>query len=583
MIKAAFKQVLRDSWLLSIVLLLTVIAGMALQILPALLIRQIIDGHFSKGLFEGVWRLAGLYLAATVGAGAVEFIKVVVTTWLGQQVLLGVRGRMAERLSRLSMGYFSGTPVGEVMSRLTTDVDAVNTLFSAGLVGVVTDLLKVFGLAASLYILSSRLFLLALLSFPVIYLLSDYFRRHIYAMEKKVRVCVSDIYTFIQEWLGGILTVKAYGMEDTGKAKFRKPLSNHLDAINGISVYDSWFPCVMQTLRALMIAAAVFLGAVNGTALSLGLTVGTLAAVADLFGRLFAPIEALATQFQTIQQAMAGIGRIQEFARQPVEERAETPQTPDFHQGIDIKGVQFAYGSHTVLHHLDLSLAAGEKAVIVGRSGAGKTTLMNIVAGLYAPDQGHVRICGVDPYTLPASDRRKLLGVVTQMPQIFNGTVRDNITLRDDTIPLENVIRAARTVGLDKTIEALRHGYDTLLGEGEAGLSGGEVQLLSLARAIVMDPQVLLMDEPTSGIDASTEAAVFAAIRQVSQGRTILSISHRLSGVIDADRVHILARARIVESGTSDELAGRDGWYAVYKRMEDAGWQLSGETSQESL
>ncbi|MHC1786391.1 MAG: ATP-binding cassette domain-containing protein [Christensenellales bacterium] len=184
---------------------------------------------------------------------------------------------------------------------------------------------------------------------------------------------------------------------------------------------------------------------------------------------------------------------------------------------------------------------------------------------------------------MPARDRRILLGVVPQMPQIFNGTVRDNITLRDDSIPLENVMRAARTVGLDKTIEALRQGYDTLLGEGEAGLSGGEVQLLSLARAIVMDPKVLLLDEPTSSIDASTEATVFAAIRQVSQGRTILSISHRLSGVIDADRVHILAHGSILESGTADELVGRDGWYAVYKRMEEAGWQLSGETSRETL
>jgi ATP-binding cassette subfamily B multidrug efflux pump len=162
---------------------------------------------------------------------------------------------------------------------------------------------------------------------------------------------------------------------------------------------------------------------------------------------------------------------------------------------------------------------------------------------------------------------------------VFDGSVRDNITLRDDTIPMEDVLSAARTVGLDKTIEALPQGYDTLLGEGEAGLSGGEVQLLSLARAIVMDPKVLLLDEPTSGIDARTEAEIFAAIRQASRGRTILSISHRLSGVIDADRVHILSRGVVVESGTADELAGRDGWYAVYKRMEDAGWQFTEETA----
>ena len=579
MIKPAIIKVLKDSWFLCIILLLTVIAGMALQLVPALLIRQIVDDHFSKKVFEGVWQLAGLYLAATAGASVVEFIKVIVTTWLGQQALLGVRSRMAERLSHLSMGYFAGTPVGEVMSRLTTDVDAVNTLFSAGLVSVATDLLKVFGLAVSLYILAPQLLWVVLLSFPVIFLLANFFRKRIYAMEKKVRVCVSEIYTFIQEWLGGIQTVKAYAMEDAGEAKFQKPLGDHLSAINSISRYDSWFPCVMQTLRAAVITVAVFLGAQNGTVLSLGLTVGTLAAVADLVARLFAPIEAMATEFQTIQQAMAGIGRIQEFASQPIEERIEIVQTPDESQGIDIAGVGFAYGSHAVLHSLSLSLAAGEKAVLVGRSGAGKTTLMNIIAGLYPPAQGRVRICGVDPYTLPARDRRKLLGVVPQMPQVFDGSVRDNITLRDDSIPMENVIIAARTVGLDKTIEALPQGYDTLLGEGEAGLSSGEVQLLSLARAIVMNPKALLLDEPTSGIDARTEAAIFAAIRQASQGRTILSISHRLSGVIDADRVHILARGSVVESGTAEELAGRDGWYAVYKRMEDAGWQLSSETT----
>lgn len=579
MIKPAVIKVLKDSWFLCIILLLTVVAGMALQLVPALLIRQIVDDYFAKGLFQGVWRLAGFYLAATAGISIVEFIKVIVTTWLGQQVLLGVRSRMAERLAHLSMGYFAGTPVGEVMSRLTTDVDSVNTLFSSGLVSVATDLLKVFGLAASLYILSPQLLWVVLFSFPIIYLLSDFFRKRIYAMEKKVRVCVSEIYTFIQEWLGGIQTVKAYGMEDAGEAKFQKPLGAHLVAINSISKYDSWFPCVMQTLRAVVIAVAIFLGAKNGTTISLGLTVGTLAAVADLVGRLFAPIEALATEFQTIQQAMAGIGRIQEFARQPIEERIEATQTPDESKGIEVADVQFAYGNHTVLHNLSVMLAAGEKAVLVGRSGAGKTTLMNIIAGLYPPAQGCVRICGVDPYTLPARDRRRLLGVVPQMPQVFDGSVRDNITLRDDTIPMENVALAAQTVGLDKTIEALPQGYDTLLGEGEAGLSSGEVQLLSLARAIVMNPKVLLLDEPTSGIDARTEAMIFAAIRQASQGRTILSISHRLSGVIDADCVHILARGGVVESGTADELAGRDGWYAVYKRMEDAGWQFTGETA----
>ena len=566
---------LRRNWMPAALLLASILASMSLQLIPAFIIRQIIDENFTRGSLQGVWLLAAWYLAAQAGANAVEFLKALITTLLGQKILNRLRMLMSQRLSELPMRYFTHTPVGDVMSRLTTDVDAIHTLFSAGILSVITDLFKIGGLLVSLYIIAPALIWLELALVPLIFLLSNFFRKNIFKFQKMVRVRVAEIYTFIQEWLRGIKTVKAYALEKSGAALFDRPLKNHLSAISAIASYDSWFPCVMQTFRAFAIAASLWLAAENGTVLSLALSAGTLAAVADLVGRLFAPIEALAQEFQTIQQAMAGIARVREFADEVLEDRAYVDQAVDDSRGIEIRGVSFAYQSADVLTDVYAELKPGEKSVFIGRSGAGKTTLMQIVAGLYRPAAGSVRLCGVDPFTLPPQQRRRLIGVVPQMPQIFDGTILDNITLGDATITRNEVEAAVDAVGLRGIIDALPQGYDTRIGEGAAGLSGGETQLLSLARAIAANPKILLLDEPTSGMDTQTEQRVFEAIRKAGEGRGILSISHRLSGIVDADCVYLMAGGRIVESGTAEELAGRGGWYAMYQKIESAGWDVA--------
>ena len=574
-IGAAAAAVIKKYWALTVLLFLMIGASMFLQLLPALIIRRIIDTHFTQGILAGVWRLAIWYLLATAGSNAVEFFKVIITTILGQKILNRLRMDMSIRLSKLPLKYFINTPVGDIMSRLTTDVDAINTLFSAGVINVITDMFKIAGLLVSLYLIAPGLIWLEAAAIPVIYLLSNYFRKNIFRYEKRGRDCVAAIYTFIQEWLRGIRTVKAYSLEEKGEEKFRYPLEEHLKAINAISRYDSWFPCVMQTIKAIIIALSLWLGAANGTILSLALSVGTLAAACDLVGRLFAPIEALAQEFQTIQQAMAGIARVKEFFSVPLEERVLKDQAVDYSRGIEIEDLIFSYGETRVLSSLSVTLLPGDKAVFAGRSGAGKTTLMNIVAGLYAPEQGRVRICGVDPFTLPPQKRRRLLGVVPQMPQVFDGTVRENITLGDSSITDEEIEEAAKLTGIHDLIMNLTDGYETLIGEGSAGLSSGEVQLLSLARAIAANPKILLLDEPTSGMDTKTEERVFAAIRAAGKGRTIFSISHRLSGIVDADVVHLMAQGKIVESGSAGELSGNGGnWYSMYSRMENAGWEF---------
>lgn len=574
MIKNSVIVTLKKNWLLTILLLFSIIISMAMQLLPAFIIRKIIDENFANGVLQGVWLLALYYLLVMAGTNIIEFLKVIITTALGQKILNQLRLAMSMRLADLPMKYFLNTAVGDIMSRLTTDVDAISTLFSAGIISVITDLFKIAGLLVSLYLIAPQLIWLEVIAIPIIFLLSNFFRKKIFKFEKLVRVCVADIYTFIQEWLRGIKTVKAYKLEKDGEVKFRKPLNKHLSAINSISAYDSWFPCIMQTLKAVIIALSLWFGAKNGTPFSLLLSAGTLAAVCDLVGRLFAPIEALAMEFQTIQEALAGISRVREFANQPLEQREQIDQTADDSRGIEIDGVTFAYDSAKVLDSVSVNIHAGEKSVFVGRSGAGKTTLMNIVAGLFPPTAGTVRICGVDPYTLPPRKRRRLIGVVPQMPQIFDGTIRENITLNDDTITTDEVEAAVKAVGLHELVMQLPQGYDTIIGEGAAGLSSGEIQLLSLSRAIAANPKILLLDEPTSGMDAKTEQKVFAAIRQAGQGRTIFSISHRLSGVVDADCVYLLANGKVVESGAADKPDELDSWFSMYRKIENAGWEL---------
>lgn len=566
-------DVLRKRIFLLLLLLLAIIASMALQLTPAFLIRRIIDQHFSTGQLAGVWSLAALYLLITSGANVVEFLKVAFTTLIGQSILKDLRGKMAKRLSELPINYYLSTPTGDIMSRLTTDVDAINSLFSAGIINVFTNLFKIGGLLVSLYIMAPQLIWLEIVVIPVVYFASNFFRKRIFVLQKTVRLRISALYTFIQEWISGIRTVKAYSAETVGKRKFHGLLLDLLNTINRISTYDSWFPCVMQILRAGVIVAALWLCAPNGTMLSLGLTVGTLAAVIDLIGKLFSPIEALATEFQTIQQSMAGIARVNDFFAEPVEVRQFREQDPD-DSGIVISNLSFSYGETPVLNNINLTIEKGEKAVFIGRSGAGKTTLMNLVSGIYAPQKGNVRVCGVDPFVLPPEQRRRLIGIVPQMPQIFDGTIAENITLGDASISQEQVEHAAKTVGIHELISLMPKAYETVIGEGAAGLSSGEIQLLSIARAVAADPKVLLLDEPTSGMDTQTEARIFAAIRATSEGRTIFSISHRLSGIIDADIIHIVAQNGIVESGAPQQLAKQNGWYAMYSRIDKAGWDL---------
>jgi ATP-binding cassette subfamily B protein len=573
----AFKTTFKANYTYGLLVIVTVAAGALISTWPSLVLRTIIDGSLLTG-GGGLWQLALMFLGAVLLIGLNDLAREYGAMVFGQMMLLNIRNRMLDYLRDLPMKYYNNTPAGETMSRFTADIDAINSLFSAGLVTAIADLFKIIGFLAALFMLSRPLGVVALCALPVLYLATDYFRRNIYQKQLAVRRKVSDINTSIHEIYSGIKVIKVYGRERYFAERFEPTLESHRLAMNANSVYDAWFPCVTQTIRAVVIATALFIGASNNfTFLSLGLSLGTLAAAADLLIRLFEPIEAISGEIQTVQQAMAGISRVEAFFGQETEENSGPHDTSVPFEDVDvvIEDVYFSYGGEDVLREANMTLSAGTKAAIAGRTGSGKTTLMNLVAGLYPVRSGRILVGGHDPHILPPDQRRRLVGIVPQTVHIFNASVYENVTLRDDRISRAKVQEALETVGLWPTVQHLPQGVDTQLGEGAQQLSQGQTQLLSLARAIVTNPPLLLLDELTSGLDALTEKQVLAAIRGISGKRTILTISHRLSGIIDADVVHIMEGGKIVESGRPRALAQREGWYSIYKRLEDRGWRIS--------
>jgi ATP-binding cassette, subfamily B, multidrug efflux pump len=562
----------------ALMIVTAVALGAVITAWPSLVLKRIVDGPLASA-GEGLWAYAFLYLGAVLLIGLGDLVREYGTMVFGQRMLLNIRTQMLKRLRILPMSYYLQVPAGETLSKFSADIDSINTLFTSGIVSAIADLTKIAGLIAALFTLSAVLGYIAVGSLPVIYLLADYFRKNIYKKQLIVRSRVSDINTGIQEIYSGLKIIKIFGKELYFANRFEPLLEKHRLAMNANSVYDAWFPCVTQTIRAAVIALALFVDASNNsTPLALGLSLGALAATADMFVRLFDPIEAAAADIQTIQQAMAGLNRIKAFFMQETEKTIDTGdasiQIPS-DVTVSVENISFAYQKdRNVLSHASLTIPSGTKAAIAGRTGSGKTTLMNLISGLYPPGSGRITIGGIDPYRLPPSARRRLVGIVPQTVVILSGSLYENITLRDDSISREQAERALQTVGLYDAVLNLPCGIDTLLGEAAYKLSFGQTQLLSLARAIAADPPLLLLDELTSGLDAVTERQVLASIRAAGLGRTIITVSHRLSGLIDADTVHIMERGRVMESGSPQELARKEGWYARYKRLEELGWRV---------
>lgn len=567
------KRSLRVQWRLLTALIVVVLLAMVLEAVPPLVLQRLIDQHLSTGVTQGIWALAIVYLLAIFAQRAVIFAQNYCTSVVGQDILHRLRLALSQHFRDLPLAYFDATPAGDIMSRSTADVEAVNTLFTSGVVSVMADALRVVGVLGAMFSLNVHLTLVSLIVIPIILVITEYFRRNIRGAERSTRKAVGRINSTFQESLTGIRVIHTFGQEQTFQKVLDGDLNLFLRAVNKASFYNSFFSPTMDIIRGSLTVALLWIGVTSygGDAISIGVII----AFVQLVARMFSPLTALSDEYQTIQQALAGVERINEVLLQPAEARPHWADSPENPQGkVVIDSLQFGYApGRTVLRGVNLVVQPGERVAIVGRTGAGKTSFLSLLAGVYTPWSGTITIDGVDPRRIPPEQRRALLGVVPQSIQLFDGSVRDNITLGDVNISHEAIVHTAQTVGLHDFICALPRGYDTYLGAGGTKLSHGQQQLLSLARALVLNPAVLLLDEPTSGLDTDTEQRLYQAIRAESSKRTTITISHRLSGVMDAERVIVMANGQVVQDGTSDQLAQEDGWYAMMQALESLGWQ----------
>jgi ATP-binding cassette subfamily B protein len=561
-----------------------ILLGAGLELIPPLVMQQVVDGHLATGLSAGLWSLAFIYLASVAGVQGLGFLSSYLTALAAQGALRDLRVRLFSHLQRLPLSYHDRTPLGDTISRCTADVDTLDTLFSSGVSGLVSDLLRLLTVSIAMIILSPLLALISALVVPPLLWVTNSFRKRMRDAGRRNRQAVGSMNTHLQETLGGLEVIRAFGREPAFAARFRRILKQTLDAYNQAAKYSALYTPIMQMLMAAIIAVLLWIGA-RAVSTSWQISLGTLTAFVLLFKRFFDPITDLGEEWQTVQSALSGAERIFQVLDLPVENQAGAAvSVAASTQGITVSQLTFGYfPDQPVLRQVSFIVQPGEHVALVGRTGAGKSSIVNLLGGLYTPWQGELRVVGLEPRALAEHERRRVIGVVPQAVQLFSGTVLDNLTLGDETVPFESVENAARTAGADTFIGSLPQGYATIINSGAGGgvqLSAGQRQLLSLARALVWNPAILLFDEATSAIDSASEAAFRKALEHESalHQRAILTVAHRLSTARAADRVIVLEHGRILEMGTPDELIHKGGRFAALLELEAAGWDWRNDT-----
>jgi ATP-binding cassette, subfamily B, multidrug efflux pump len=565
----------------AIVTTLLVLGAASLELVPPFIVRAIVDEHLVLGRSSGLLVLAFLYLSASATVQALTFLYGYLAATIAQGMLSRLRIRLIAHLQRLPTTYFDHTPLGDVISRCTADVETLETVFSSGVAVLVANLVRLLTMGAGMFILSPPLTLVAAVVIPPLVWVLRFLQVRVRHAERTNRAAVGALTGCLQENLRGAEVIRTFGREGEAAHRFRQMLGRVLAASNRSTLFSALYTPVTAIVAAFAVALLLSAGTQHVVAV-LGISIGTLTAFLILLQRFFQPITALGEEWQTVQGALAGAERIFATLALAPAQAVASPVRNDMHGGgasIELSDVAFGYADETpVLQGMSLAVSAGEHVALVGRTGAGKTSVLHLVAGLYSPWTGTVRVIDRDPTLLEDSERRVLLGVVPQVVQLFSGTVFDNLTLGDPSVSEHAVFEAARIAGADGFIRALPQGYHTLVSSGSGGtgaqLSAGQQQLLALARALVCKPAVLLLDEATAAVDSASDAALRAALRAsvLSAGCTVLTVAHRLSTALEADRVIVLDGGDIVEEGAPGELARRAGRFAALLELEAAGW-----------
>jgi ATP-binding cassette subfamily B multidrug efflux pump len=569
-------------WRLRVVLVaLSVLAAAAFELVPPLIIRTIVDAHLIVRKPDGLLFLAVLYLAAATAVQAMTFLYTYLAATIAQGVLSALRVRLFAHVQRLPTSYFDRVPMGDVISRCTADVETLDTVFSSNVALLLANLIRLGTITVAMCALSVPLSLVAALVMPPLAIVTRFLQLRVRRAERENRLAVGALNARLQENLRGTEVIRAFGRVPEFVAGFRQILRRGLAASNRSSFFSSVYTPMTAILSALAVAALLWAGTQPAFA-AFGISLGTLTAFLILMQRFFQPITALGEEWQTVQGAMASAERIFGTLALPPERNLPVVTGDGLGvrpQPIVLSRVEFGYAEgRPILHRISLEVKRGEHVALVGRTGAGKTSALHLVAGLYQPWSGSVLVEGRDPGRLDESERRRVLGVVPQVVQLFSGTVTENLTLGDPSIPDAAVYEACRIAGADAFIRALPQGYHTGLSGGGSGtgthLSAGQQQLLALARALVTQPAVLLFDEATAAIDSASDAAFRAALRVsvLPRGCGVLTVAHRLSTALEADRIIVLDKGSIVEEGRPAELVASGSRFAALLELEAAGW-----------
>ncbi len=573
---------LRPYWRHVAVAFIAIIAGAAASLAQPYLIKIAIDRYIGAGRLEGLDRLAWLYFAILVAAFASEYLQTWMMQFTGQRIMFDLRMEIYRHLQRLDLRFYDRNPVGRLMTRVTSDVDVLNDLFTSGVVTVFGDVFTLAGIMAMMVWMNWRLAIVAFSVLPLIVLVTQWFRRNVRESYRVVRGLIARINAFLQEHITGMMTVQLFRREGLSFERFDEIDRRHRDAnIESIFYYAVFYPAI-EAVSALASALIIWYG--GESVLRNTLTLGALVAFLQYSQRFFRPISDMSEKFNILQSAMASSERIFNVLDEPVvitNQERPLPRPAPAAGHIVFDRVWFAYdgkpattadaedrrtttqGSDAqwVLKDVSFEVRPGERVGIVGATGSGKTTLINLLLRFYDVQRGRIAIDGVDIRRLDLADVRGLFSLVLQDVHLFSGTIAENIRLGNAAIDDERVRRAAAAVHAEPFIARLPAGYASAVAERGSTLSVGQKQLLSFARALAFDPRVLILDEATSSVDTDTEIVIRDALRVLMAGRTTIAIAHRLSTIQDMDKILVLHKGRIRESGTHQELLAQRGIY----------------------
>lgn len=524
-VAAALRTAAMAHCFLTVGVILCVAASVAASLLPPLLLARCIDS-LTAGLPLTIWAVLA-YFASLALEGVLSSAQESLLVVFGQKMTHALRSEMSHKLTRLPAATLVDQNPGEVAARFSGDVDTVEALFTSGIISMVADACRIISIMAVIFVKNPGLAMILLLVLPLFAVFTRRVQKRMLAAQLDNRLAVAAVSGQVPETLHNIRTIRALGMEAYMERRYDQRIADSYSAMERTNFYDAIYSPVVLTLNAVVVGIVMLLSASgNSTVLALfGMSVGTSVAVINYISRIFAPIESLGMEIQTIQSAMAGVKRIDAFLAQP-ERTIPAERTKAARGDVELAHVTFGYGEKHVLNDFSMTVKQGEQVTLVGRTGAGKSTVFKLLLGLYPPESGTVTIGGVNVADIKDRERRTCISCVEQHFARVPGTVLDQITLGDPQITEEMAKNAAKLAGIDAAIAAMPGGYDTVCREGM--FSQGEWQLLSIARAAAADPAVLLLDEITANLDAETEARVLEALRRASEGRTVLSVSHRI-------------------------------------------------------